>query len=131
MNTILLIITFIIMLTPVPLEAYIEAFYEKVHKISPSHTWTMVARGVLMLMLGIIIHKAGLTQNAIQPVFTMAAIHFAFFNYLYNHITGRKFYYLRNAGIDRLLQPVGWLGIMFFQVIILTAGVLVFFWKIV
>jgi hypothetical protein len=57
----------------------------------------------------------------------MVALHFAFFNYLYNALTNRNLTYLRAKGIDGLLRNVPWWGIAFWQLIILITGLMVYY----
>jgi hypothetical protein len=55
------------------------------------------------------------------------ALHFMFFNYLYNILTGRKLTYLRAKGIDGLLRNVPAYGIFFWQIIVMIAAVLIYY----
>jgi hypothetical protein len=125
-----MIIQFIILLLPL-IEAPIEAWFEIKRKVSVNHFWTAVARGVLMLVISIIFHLLGIVLWW-QALALMVALHFAFFNYLYNWLTrkkegGRKWNHLRDSGIDGRLKALPWWGLMFFQGIILITGLMVYY----
>jgi hypothetical protein len=55
------------------------------------------------------------------------ALHFMFFNYLYNALTSRKLAYLRAKGIDGLLRNVPAYGIFLWQIIAMIAAVMIYY----
>jgi hypothetical protein len=121
----------LVLLIPTLSEAFIESYLEKAKKISVNHFWTAVLRGVFMLGIALTFHLIGIVLWWQAFVF-MVALHFAFFNYLYNWLTrntegGRKWNYLRDKGIDGMLKVLPWWGLMFFQSIILSTGLMVYY----
>jgi len=91
---------------PYLLEVNIESWLEKKKKISASHAWTMLARVVLMVLVGFILVWANKTSYWYQGTALSAGIFIALFNYTYNILTGRDWKYLRNKGIDKQYKKV-------------------------
>lgn len=113
-------ITFLIFSMPWIIEVIFETYCEKVEKISVNHFWSAVARGILILIIALIFGKW-------QAILYMVAIHWMFFDYTYNLITRRKWYYLRDGGIDKLLKNIPGYGLLFFRIIILITGFMVYY----
>jgi hypothetical protein len=120
-----MIIQFIILLLPL-IEAPIEAWFEIKRKVSINHFWTAAARGTLMLLIAITYNQLGINEGW-RVLIMQVALHFMFFNYLYNLLTGRKLTYLRAKGIDGLLRNVPAYGVFFWQLIILIAATMVYY----
>lgn len=107
-------------------EAPIEAWFEKVKKISVNHSWTAVARGVLMILISWILWKVGDTEYWWQGASLCFGIFVAFFNYLYNLLTRRKLLYLRSKGIDRVLAYMPPWGRWILELIIFGASIQIY-----
>jgi hypothetical protein len=120
-----MIIQFIILLLPL-IEAPIEAWFEIKRKVSISHFWTAAARGTLMFLIAITYTRLGINEGW-RVLIMQVALHFMFFNYLYNLLTGRKLTYLRAKGIDGLLRNVPAYGVFFWQLIILITATMVYY----
>lgn len=121
-----------VLFVPMLAELFIESHYELKKGISLNHPWTMVARGLLMTLIALI----PVDWAQLWPIdwarFGAAlalqiGIHFMFFNYFYNWRTGRKTFYLRDAGIDKILKEVTIIGMVFFQLMGLLIGIVLYF----
>lgn len=105
----------LIMAIPYAVEVSTETYYEIKKAKSINHFWSAFLRVVLMAGLSLIVWILDWTYTPFEPFILSVSIHFAFFNYTYNFITrehtGRKWNYLRDAGIDKALQsvPIGML----------------------
>jgi hypothetical protein len=121
-----MILQLFILSLPLVLELIYETRKELREKISINHFWSAVIRGALMLVIAGLFNMIGINDWWRALVF-MVTLHFMFFNYLYNALTNRKLTYLRDKGIDKVLQQVGWLGVLFFQIILLSVGIMIYF----
>jgi hypothetical protein len=119
------VLELIILLLPL-IEAPIEAYYEVKKKVSISHFWTAAARGTLMFLIAITYNRLGINEGW-RVLVMQVALHFMFFNYLYNILTGRKLTYLRAKGIDGLLRNVPAYGIFLWQIIAMIAAVMIYY----
>ena len=118
-------IHFIILSIPWIAESPIEAYFEKKKGKSVSHFWTAVLRGIVMMGLSVIYDYAG-TNDWWRVLILQIMLHFMFFNYTYNALTGRKLSYLRNEGIDKTLQIFGWVAVLWFQVVFLASAIMIY-----
>lgn len=108
------------------IEAPIEAYYELAKKISVNHFWTAVARGVLMVLIGVLLSYKGVTLYWWQGFVLSFGIFVALFNYLYNLMTHRPIMYLRAHGIDSILAHAPPWGRWIFEIIILGAAIQIY-----
>jgi hypothetical protein len=114
-----------ILFLPYLIEVWVETYFELKKKRSLSHRNTAIVRGALMIVIALGFHFFGL-QNFWLVMFAQAAIHFMFFNYTYNRITKRPMDYLRDKGIDLLLQIFPFLLILYFQIALLEISVMLY-----
>jgi hypothetical protein len=121
-----MILHFFILCLPFLSEALIESHFELVEKKELSHFWTAVIRGVVMLGIAITYNLFGINDGW-RVLIMQGALHFMFFNYLYNILTKRKLTYLRAKGIDGLLRNVPSYGVFFWQIIIMIAATMIYY----
>jgi hypothetical protein len=120
-----ILLMILLMMSPYIIEVGIETYYELKKNVSLSHFISAGVRGLLMVIIGALFMKQGWSQSWWEPVILMMVIHFAFFNYTYNWITGRKWNYLRKKGIDKYIAEIPVLALMFLQLWMLVLGVVV------
>lgn len=108
-------------------EASIEAWFEKAKKISVNHFWTAVARGVIMVVVGLVIYwQDDRVLYWWQGTVLSFGIFITIFNYLYNALTGRPLLYLRAKGTDRLLAYVPVYFRWFAELIVLGSAITIY-----
>jgi hypothetical protein len=115
-----------ILCLPFLVEALIESHFELVEKKELSHFWTAVIRGVVMLGIAITFNQFGINDGW-RVLIMQVALHFMFFNYLYNILTKRELTYLRAKGIDGLLRNVPAYGVFLWQIIIMIAATMIYY----
>lgn len=121
----MIILHTLILSIPWILEWWLETYAELKKQVSVNHFWSAALRGLVMLLIAGVYDWIGI-NDWWRVLILEIALHFAFFNYAYNVRTGRKLFYLRKAGIDKYLEMLTPLGIIWFQLVILTAGYLIF-----
>jgi hypothetical protein len=120
----------LLMMSPYIIEVAVETYYEKVKKVSLSHPWTMAVRALIMVGIGIVFAFMKWSDSIYEPIILMIAIHFALFSYTYNFITGRKWTYLRDGGLDKAMKRLHPFAILFAQVWLLTLGIVVYYYGV-
>lgn len=117
---------FLLCLIPYVPEVTLEAWAEKKKGISVGHAWTAIARGALMVGVGYALWRLGVTAFWWQGTILSLGIFIALFNYTYNLLTGRPFFYLREKGIDKYYASVPPFGRLFWEVLVLATSIYIY-----